>query len=261
MIAAIFQKISTPASLVISMGLHASCAPVPDLVPRVANVEIADQVNEANLIVVGLAENERVVRPVAGTRETGPLNLLAVIVRVEGVLKGHFDGERLTFYYYQMTGGAWDGPAPNIVAPGQRSIFYLMNDGGVIRAATDAYLSHTNLATGKHPISPAANDSSTREAVAELVLLPGEGMDMADYLGSLHRGKALALALVGKSQVRQMLRGLLKNPQGAIRGRACITLAEFPLNEKGCLQDVIGDVQSLPEDRKRAEELMRTPKL
>ena len=49
---------------------------------------------------------------------------------------------------------------------------------------------------------------------------------------------------------------------GEIRGRACITLAEFPLNERGCLAEVVKDIQALPEDRKRAEELMRDlPKL
>ena len=53
-----------------------------------------------------------------------------------------------------------------------------------------------------------------------------------------------------------MLQGFLTNPKAEIRGRACITLAEFPLNEKGCLPEILKDTGTLPKDRKRAEELI-----
>ena len=58
-------------------------------------------------------------------------------------------------------------------------------------------------------------------------------------------------------RVSQLLRTLLANPRPEIRGRACVVLAEFPLEEKGCLQTIVNGTQVLPEDRKRAQELMR----
>jgi len=231
----------------------------------VAYVEIPEQINQATLIVVGTVEDQRLVRTIAdGAKRESALQLLAVRVRLEGVLEGSLDKKYekpLTFYYYQTT-GAWDGPAPNIITPGERGIFYLVEDGGVLRATTDAYASHTRLETGRHTVSPVTGKNQARESIGRLILLPGEGPDLAGYVASLGRNESLALALVGKSQVRQMLQDLLRNPSPAVRVRACITLAEFPLNERGCLAEVIRDVQTPSEDRKRAEELLRAaPKL
>jgi hypothetical protein len=242
--------------LAASLCLLAACTKAPDLMPRVAYVEIEHQVDQANLIVVGVVEGEQAVRKVAGTKKTGPLELRAVDVRTEGVIKGEFSGDHLRFYYYQMTGGAWDGPAPNIVSPGERGIFYLLTDGGALRATTDAFLSHTRLDTGKHSISTDVNESRVREAIARLVLMPGEGADLGRYLESMHRSESLAIALVDREKVGRMLQSLLSNPTAEIRARACIGLAEFPLNDKGCLQEIIRDDKTPRGDRKRAEEIL-----
>jgi hypothetical protein len=99
------------AGLVASTCLVVSCSPVPKLVPHVARLELGEQIKQATLIVVGVAEDERAMRTAASELKEGsmPLQLRAVRIRVERALKGRFDGERLTFYYYQTT-GAWDGP-------------------------------------------------------------------------------------------------------------------------------------------------------
>lgn len=247
-------------SLVVTLCGVASCSPVPNvpnLTPHVSYVEIREQIKQATLIVVGIVESEHVVRKVDnGRKDSGPFELRAVRIRLEGVVEGQFNNDRLTFYYYQVT-GAWDGPEPNMVTPKERGVFYLVKDGGIWRAPTDAYSSHTRLVTGKHTISPALNKDQVYETVARLLLLPGQGTDLNGFLHSLHRNEAMASDLVGKTEVSQILQSLLTNPRPEIRGRACITLAEFPLNEKGCLSEVVRDVHSLPEDRRRAQELMR----
>jgi hypothetical protein len=67
---------------------------------------------------------------------------------------------------------------------------------------------------------------------------------------------------VPQTEVIRTLQDALKNSDAAIRGRACLLLAEFPLNQKGCVAEVAHDAQALPEDRKRAEELLKEiPKL
>ena len=102
-----------------------------------------------------------------------------------------------------------------------------------------------------------SDKEQVREIISELLLLPGDGIDLNGFLGSLRRNEARAMALVGKTRVSHLLRPLLTNPRPEVRGRACIVLAEFPLQEKGCLQTIVNDTQVLPEDRKRAQELMR----
>src|SRR5690348_13193077 len=96
------------SSLMTMLCGFASCSPVPNLTPRVAYIEIREQIKQATLIVVGVVESEHVVRTIAsGPKEdSSPLELRTVRIRVEGVLEGQFNGERLTFYYYQVT-GAW----------------------------------------------------------------------------------------------------------------------------------------------------------
>ncbi len=230
------------------------------LAPHVEHREIVDQIDEADLIVVGVVESQRARETVLGPRDIGLLQLFAVSLHVEGVIKGQLNGKLVTFYYYQSANRAWNGPAPNIINPGERGIFYLVRDSGVLRATTDAFLSHTNLESGKHIVSP-ATDGTLHEAIARLLLLPGERMDVSAYRSSLHRQKALAIALVGPDQVSKTLQEILKNSDGAIRGRVCVTLAEFPLNQKRCLYEIVNDGQVLVEDRKRAAEMLNaTPK-
>lgn len=243
----------TVARAIVAATLYwvTSCSRVPNLTPHVAYIHIPDQVTQATLIVVGLVESEHLVRRIYSGPKESPdsLELRAVRIRVEGVLYGKSHEQHLTFYFYQVT-GAWDGPEPNMITQEDRGIFYLVKDGEVWRAPTDAYASHTDLVTGKHRISLASNKDQVRDTIAQLLLLPGEGVNVDRFLGSLDRNEALAMDLVGKMQVVQLLRRLLQNPSPQIRLGGCITLAQFPLMEKDCVPRVLHELQTVPEDRK-----------
>jgi hypothetical protein len=221
---------------------------------------IVDRIERSNLIVVGVVESETSVHGGRRTQraDSMPLELRRVGVRVEGVIKGQYDGAQLSFVYYRAT-GAWDGPAPNLLVPGERAIFYLMREGGVLRATNDAYSSHTEIVTGKHAIQAAASAEGVRQLIARLLLLPGEGVDISRYVASLYVEVAVALDVVSQAQTADLLSGLLQNSNGQVRGRACILLAQPPLTDRDCLPNVIRDTEASPEDRKRAEELMAKP--
>src|SRR5260370_38232648 len=113
------------------------CSPlpnVPNLTPHVSYVEMREQISQATLIIVGIVESEHVVRMVdSGPKDSDALELHKVRIRLEGVVEGQVNDERLTFYYYQVT-GAWDGPEPNMITPKERGIFYLVQDSVVWRA-------------------------------------------------------------------------------------------------------------------------------
>lgn len=235
-----------------------SCAHAPNLDPHVSYLEISEQIKKAQLIIVGVVENESNVRRlISGTHlETTPLELREVRIRVEGSLEGNLSRPDLSFYYYRVM-GAWDGAEPNLLGVGERSIFYLVRDAGIWRSTTDGYLSHTRLLTGDHSNSPVIDNVPVQQTIARLLLVPSKGAELDGFLGSLRRTSALAMGLVGRAEVSHLLRDLLMNPSPEVRGHACIALAEFPLNEKGCLTKVVQDIHALPEDRKRAQELFR----
>jgi len=244
-----------PAGLLVWLCVLGSCSPVPNLEPHIAHFEIGELINQANLIVVGVVESDRVVRIFPETKDSIGLELRLARVGVEGVIEGQFRGDRLSFYYYYAPGG-WNGPPPNTLTLGERDIFYLVKDGEVWRPPNDAYFSHTRLVSGKHSISLAKSKDQVREAIARLLLVPGEGTDLDAFLASLPRITGTAMGLVENTEVSRILQSLLANPSPEIRGRVCVVLADFPLNEKSCLAEVIRDVHALPEDRKRAQELM-----
>ncbi len=253
----LFAVLNSAAIAILVVTLIGSCSHVPKLIPHVARTELKEQIRKATLVVVGHAESERAVRTLVSEPKEGsmPLQLRAVRIAVEGVLEGHFGSEQLTFYYYQTT-GAWDGPPINIVGPG-RSIFYLVNDQGVLRATTDVYLSHTRLVTGKHNVLSVSGKEQVLSAIGRLLLEPGEGLKLEGSLNSWSHSVAVALSLIPQTQVVQILQKYLQSPNHEARGRVCILLAEFPLNEKGCLSGIISDPQILPEDRRLAQKLVR----
>lgn len=245
------------AGLAVFVVLSGACAHVPDLEPHIAHIEIEEQIDQASVIAVGVIEEEYLVRNLTDADGT-KIGLYAVNVQLEGILKGQLDkgqaeAGHLTFYYYQAY-GAWNGPSPNFIVPGERDIFYLIQDQGVLRATNDVFLSHTPIWSGKHPVSPVSDDQ-LQEAVARLLILPG-AEPRARYLDLVRGNAALAMGLVGDSEVREMLRGLLDYPDGAIRARACLNLADFPFKDKSCLAKIINDAQTSPEDRERARELL-----
>ena len=229
-----------------------SCSPLPHLEVHPSQISIPEQIDRAKLIVMGVIEDDSPIR--IYKRENSVL--CAMRIRVEGVLEGQYNKEELTFYYY-MPAGPYSSPPLNMPnTPGDRGVFYLVSEKGVLRATTDWYLSHTLLQTGRHDISPAINKAEIREKVASLLLVPG---DEADYDGFLYRiddNVFLALELVPHTRVIEILQSLVRHPDPEVRGKACLILAKPLFNENGCLPGLVNDTQAMIEDRRRAEELM-----
>jgi hypothetical protein len=254
----IMRQIAVRMNLFLILLLNDSCSPAVELVPRPDRLEILEMINRADLIVVGVVEAEQPVRAARRneTKDSMPLQLMKVNLRVEGFIKGTRSGERLAFFYYRTT-GAWDGPAPNLLAPGERDIFYLTSEGDLLRATNDVYSSHTEVGTGRHDVHAEVNDAGVRETIARVLLLPGDGLNINSYVESLYVERAHAIDIVGKSRTADLLRSLLGNSDSRIRGRACILLAEPPLSERGCLENLLHDAQIPAADRERATALSR----
>lgn len=184
------------------------------------------------------------------------LELRRVTIRVEGLFKGKFDKTELSFLYYRSI-GAWNGLPPNLLYVGERAVFYLVKDGGTLRATNDAYLSHTEVVTGKHSIQAVVDNEAVRGLIARVLLLPGEGLDIGGYLASLRVERAISLDVTSHSETVALLRILLGSSSGQVRARSCILLAEPPLHEQDCLPDVVRESGAALEDRQRAIEMLK----
>jgi hypothetical protein len=254
------RQIAVRMNVFLILFFNGACSTAAEIVPRPDRLDILERINRADLIVVGVVEAEQTVR--AGRRnpmrDSMPLQLMRVTIRVEGLVKGTHSGERLDFLYYRTT-GAWDGPAPNLLAPGERGVFYLIREGNLLRATNDVYSSHTEIGTGRHDVLPEVSDIGVRETIARVLLMPGDGVDVARYVESLYVERAHAIVIVGKSRTADLLRSLLDNSDTRIRGRACILLAEPPLNERSCLEKLLHDDQATSQDRDRAIVLSGKP--
>ena len=246
---------STRAAALLVCGLFgAGCSGTPKLVPHPSRLELTDMIDRAELIVIGVVDGGSEAGPVV-TSDGMPMRLCRVSVQVENVLKGNAPLGELRFFFYNAE-GAWDGPSFNVIEPRERAIFFLVRDGSVLRATNDVYLSHATVRAGRHPGLP-RSATPLKQTIAEALLIPGPGTETERYRGFLHSAKALSLGLVGRGETVALLESLLKNRNAQFRGGACIALAEFPIGERQCLPALIGDSEALPQDRVRAEELMR----
>ena len=120
--------------------LGVSCGRWPRLRDYDANADYLSEIFPARLVVVVVVNSDNLVRrPVRSHRNPDLLlQLRKVNVRVENVLRGGSLPSAITIYYftwYRYTGGnrplgAWKS--------GDRRIFWLHEDSGVLRTACDA---------------------------------------------------------------------------------------------------------------------------
>jgi hypothetical protein len=239
------------AVLLFCTVIGASCDTAPKLVPRPARLEFTEMIDKAELVVIGVVEGGSTVGRVVSQRGLR-LQLCRVKVRIEKTLKGTEPSPQIVLFFYEAA-GAWDGPAPSIISEHERAIFFLVHDGGVLRATNDMYLSHITVRTGRHPELPWPG-VSLRQTIAKVLLTLGQEADIDRYTATLHSVKALAISLVGTRDTVALLQGLLGNADARVRSQACITLAEFPLEKKDCLPKLINDPEAPVEQRRQANE-------
>ncbi len=239
------------AILLTMVCVQTSCSRIPNLEVNFGNfIPLKEHIKKADLIVVGTLVAEHLVR-IFGPQDNS-YELREVSVSVEGVLRGNLSETHLSYYYYMPIGG-WNGPAFNISTPGERAIFYLMNDTGVWRAVTDGYQSHIPIHTGKHEIS-AASRSKLNETIARLLLSPPEGGDLSEYLVHFGESCTSAFQLTGESETARVLQILRTHNYRNIRDLACIQLAAF--GERDCLAEALKNDQLPNEDRSLGEEYL-----
>ena len=177
------------------------------------DMSFTDMASVADTIIVGVALSVTGVGPeVSGSDDngnTGKWQLVRVRTTIENVLKEGIPKEsisdsRVDFYFYLWNGskmGAW-----NSVDVGARYVWFLVKDGGRLRAVRDYWRSSIALTSGRHRTLP--QSGSVLRQLAILLLSPGDGMDTQQFVRRLSLYVSLANEWLGPCETLAHLRTL-----------------------------------------------------
>ncbi len=147
-------------------------------------------------------------------------------VAVENMLHGDMRQPEIEFFYFVPT-GSWDGP-PRLGNwhTGDREMFFLQWNSGVLRTVCDTY-EHCVLPvfTGAHAgWRPSPNDKSIGDRVVDFLLTRGEGCTDEQLIKQI--GKTPSFDINNSSAI-QKLQEVALNERGNVRNEACQALASF----------------------------------
>jgi hypothetical protein len=185
-------------SALLILVILSGCAGPPKLVeyerPQSASVEeFEKQIESAPIVIVG-----KILSDVLADRWTRtnpePPELRRLGVQVENVLRGEIKAEPVSIYYFVTTGG-YDGPPPlGFWSLGERRIFYVRPDSGVLRMACDI-VDHCTLPvlSGAHPLYKPDPTEPLNNAIADLLFTRGEGVSDEQFAKGIEHGRLFTL--------------------------------------------------------------------
>jgi hypothetical protein len=197
--------------------------------------------SSAPIVLVGVIQSDTLVRRPVPMRSDPkyPLQLRKLLIAVENVLKGDVKGAMVEVYYFTFASG-FNGPQPlGMWSVGNRRIFWVRRDAGVLRTTCDGWDGCTyGVYSGAHPHLNVDPRKPLDKALADIALTRGEGRtDEAKFAGAIDRG--------GPSSEDYNIvayRDLALSERFAIREAACIALWYSAGGDRGA--EVVGELFS-----------------
>jgi hypothetical protein len=196
-----------------------------------------DAFRDAKVILVG-----RVV-----AIETGPGCLVRARVTVENVLQGESREGPVEIYYHRN--------AANSLEAGQRYVFFLTRDQGVLRAVWDHPRSAILVESGSHGGPP--RQRAVADQVSAMLLTPGNDMNAARFARDLAGAVAFAMDHIGRWRTAKLLQRLTTDPRPQIRQSACAQLTAWYWGQDACWDRLDGIAAGAPAAVSRAAERER----
>ncbi len=209
-----------------------SCRPVPELnVRATAALSYRELMEKASIVVIGKVAEVKVVGPEVRTSDEHryPLRLQRLAIQAENVLKGEARSGRMIFYRFAWSPDrAMVGPW-GILVPGDRSVFFLDTEDGVLRSIIDLYPSHIEVRSGGHASYKPRAEQSLEESIAELLLTPGTDTRPEVFSQALQVASAISIELIGHAGTLRLMKPLLASEEPLLKKRACSVMTErFP---------------------------------
>lgn len=196
--------------LAILVCLEVACTRQPPLTDRVGADR--EEIRSAPLVVAALILKD------APAGAGHPLELRRLKVQVENVLKGNLQPGPAEVYYFALPPDS-DEPRPlGLWQPGDRRIFYLRQEAGLLHTACDGRDDCTiPFETGKHNGYRPDPNRPVDYAIAELLLTEGSGVSDEQFAASIER-KVPARPV---NYVIDRLENLARKSPGRIHQAAC----------------------------------------
>jgi hypothetical protein len=119
-----------------------------------------------------------------------PPELRKLGVQVENLLRGDIKSKSISIYYFITTGG-YDGPPPlGYWSLGERRIFYVRPDSGVLRLACDI-VDHCTLPvlSGAHPQYKHNPTEPLENAIVDILFTQGNGVSDDQFAKGIEHAK------------------------------------------------------------------------
>lgn len=244
------------------IGCVTACQTGPRLRPRVEGWADRQAWLDAPIILVGS------VTAVRGLSET-PLQvsdwpadvaLERVQVRPERFLRGREGGAEVVFYRYGLLRGQLPGDVPtDSFQVGERRIFFLVRENGVLRTRVDIVASSFRVFSGTHPGPKSESPLGMSRSIAEILVLPGASFDEDGYVKSLgvQTDRTIPL-LVGFKGTAQLLRIVIAYPNKRLAAEACIALYTLSPFGDECAGTLLAEAKLPGTVRQKIEETVRT---
>jgi len=145
-----------------------------------------------------------------------------VDVRVENVLRGNAREGATTIYYFTWNTYTGGNRPPGAWTPGDRRIFWLREDAGILRTACDARDCTMPVYSGAHPHYQADQHQPLGYALADIWFTRGQDAIDADFAKQVEWGYP---STVPEAYVVENMRRLAATESALVRTAACTQLS------------------------------------
>ena len=207
-------------------GLYLGCQQVPKLTDyRVTNGMTGYQawVDSIPIVIVGtISVDVPVDRPVSSYWNPEVLlELHRLTVHVGNTLRGNLQAGTILVYYFKIASSYEGNPPLGSWLRGERNVFYIRRDAGVLRLACDLKNHCTfPIETGAHPDFRADPSQPLDAAFSELLLTKGIGVGDSDFAQAVDRNAQF----IAKQYAVPKLRLLAANSDRDIHDTVCYAL-------------------------------------
>jgi hypothetical protein len=142
------------------------------------DMTFTQMIEASSMIIVGQVQSLQYagesIQAVDDTGHRGRWQLVRVRTTVERLLKGAADHRLVYFYFYVSLGptsGDW-----NALHAGDRCVFFLVTEHGILRSIRDHWRSCIEIGTGRHSKLPLTEENNIEERIGALLLTPGDDL-------------------------------------------------------------------------------------
>ena len=205
------------------------CCTAPQMTEFSAHYDIGSPQNiaEVPMILVGFVlADARPAGALRPSRRDGhqPTRPWMVSVRVENVLQGNVPQKEISLFYFLGTDNLGSSASPLTFATGDRKLFFLERDAGVLRTICDNWDSCVEpVFSGFHPHFKKDSHQPVTEAIVDLLLTRGEGATDNDMIKAVRR--VAGFHGYGEQVAIKRLQQVAREETAPVRAAGCYELA------------------------------------